>query len=105
MSQDKRDYMLNDKMQQSIVRLGILEQDKELLKRMVLKPGIWAVPYETRCEGRRCTRPITFGEVYWTDGMNNAGTRLCEVCGNCLKFTRKNALNRGERIDATVGGV
>lgn len=75
----------------------------ESLKSIHLRKMVSASYDPWACEGSRCPRKVEVGDMYWLDTLS--GVMLCELCGNCLKYSRKKALQRGVDIGNITGGV
>jgi hypothetical protein len=80
----------------------VAETPKELMQ-LHLRKMVSASYDPFPCEGSRCPRKIRVKGVYWLDTLS--GAMLCEICGNCLKYSRKKKLLRGKDFRSVTGGV
>lgn len=53
---------------------------------------------DDQCADKGCTRILTQGDDCFIDTIRD-GKMLCDLCGKCLRYSRKKAAERGEPIE------
>jgi len=63
-----------------------------------LREAQWGSEKEIQCANILCERMLVKGSPFFWDTVKNKD--YCEQCGQCLRYKRKKAVQRGETIES-----
>lgn len=78
-----------------------IHPDKATLEQYIWSGG--PTKATTNCANSRCSKKIVNGDDFFVDSLEAA--TYCIQCGQCLRFHRKKAGQRGEALPATFTQV